>query len=208
MNTLLTSNKMFSSNITQLTNFSQVSSIINLDTPKIYVACLSAYNSGYLRSVYIDATLEPEEIREEIQTMLSNSPVAHLEICEEFAIHDFEGFEGVKIHEYESIDRVCQIAKAIDEHGKPFALYLDYLGFDDLEEAIASFEDNYCGCFDSIEDYVQDYYEQTGQLEAIENAGLNSFCINWKAIAHDWDCSGDFLFLEESADEIHVFNRH
>jgi antirestriction protein len=142
--------------------------------------------------------------------MLSLSPVSHrvLETCEEYAIHAFEGFEGITLHEYESIDRVFALAQAIEEHGKPFALYFDYLGLEDVEKAISAFEEHYYGCFKSREDYAIDYYEQTGQLEKIEQAGLDSFYIDWSKIAHDWECSGDLLFLEESYEMIHVFSNH
>ena len=181
---------------------------LDLDTPQIYCACLSSYNAGFLHGCFIDATQDPEDIREEIDRMLSSSPIANVEACEEFAIHDYQNFAGVNLHEYQSIDYVSALANAIEEHGKPFALYINYFSFDDIEFALSSFEENYCGCFESIEDYAKDYYEQTGQLDAIVKAGLNSYYINWKSIAHDWQCSGDFLFLEESYNEIHVFYNH
>jgi antirestriction protein len=98
------------------------------------------------------------------------------------------------------------LASAIAEHGKPFALYVDYFGFDDIERALIDFEDNYYGCFKSREDYAIDYYEQTGQLEKIELAGLDSFYIDWSKIAHDWEYGGDILFLKESYEMIHVFS--
>ena len=177
----------------------------DLDTPKIYCACLASYNSGYLHGCFIDATQDPEDIREQIQQMLSTSPVADVEACEEYAIHDYENFQGIQLSEYESLEYISALAQALEEHGKPFALYVDYLCLDDILKALESFQDNYSGCFESIEDYARDYYEQTGQLETIEKAGLNSYYINWKSIAHDWQCNGDLLFLEESHNEIHVF---
>ena len=181
---------------------------LSLNTPKIYVACLSSYNLVYLHGSFIDATQEPEDIRDEIQYMLSLSPVADLEACEDYAIHDFEGFEGINLHEHESIDYVSALAQALEIHGKAFALYVDYLGLDNIAQALTDFEDKYCGCYESAEDYARDFYEQTGQLDTIEQAGLNSFYINWKAIAHDWQCNGDYLFLDESLDKIHVFYNH
>lgn len=36
------------------------------NTPKIYVACLSAYNNGYLHGLWIDATQEAEDIEDDI----------------------------------------------------------------------------------------------------------------------------------------------
>jgi antirestriction protein len=179
---------------------------IELNTPQIYVACLSAYNSGFLHGLWIDATQDPEAIRDDLQFMLSLSPVSHLETCEEYAIHAFEGFEGITLDEYESIERVSALAQAIEEHGKPFALYVDYFGFDDIDRALIDFEDHYHGCFKSREDYAESYYEESGMISAIELAGLNSFYIDWIKIAHDWECSGDILFLEESYEMIHVFS--
>ena len=181
---------------------------IDLDTPQIYVACLAAYNSGYLHGTFINATQAPEDIHKEIQLMLSCYPVADIEACEDWAIHDFKCFKNIQLKEYESIDYVSALAQAITEHDKPFALYVDYLGLDDIKQAVTDFPDNYCGCYESAEDYAQDFYEQTGQLEAIEKAGLDRHYINWKAIAHDWECNGDFLFLKESYNEIHVFYNH
>ena len=177
-------------------------------TPKIYAACLAAYNSGYLHGLWIDATQEPEDIYDDINFMLSLSPVADTEACEDWAIHDFECFDSISLSEYEDVDRISALAIAIAEHGNTFALYFNYLGLDDVEQAVANFEDNYCGCFESAEDYAQDFYEQTGQLKAIEEAGIDSHYINWKAIAHDWECNGDFLFLDDSEHYVHVFHNY
>ncbi len=56
------------------------------ETPKIYVDCLSAYNAGTLHGSWIDANQDAEDIHEEIQEMLSESPEP---VAEEWAIHDF-----------------------------------------------------------------------------------------------------------------------
>ena len=39
--------------------------------PRIYVACLAAYNNGYLHGAWIDADQDVDEIRDEIATMLA-----------------------------------------------------------------------------------------------------------------------------------------
>lgn len=44
--------------------------------------------------------------------------------AEEYAIHDFEGFERVWINEYDGIARVCEIAAFITEHGGLRALQM------------------------------------------------------------------------------------
>ncbi|MCT8003625.1 antirestriction protein ArdA [Sphingomonas sanguinis] len=56
-------------------------------TPRIYVACLAAYNNGYLHGTWIDADQDADQIRDEIAAMLARSPV---EDAEEYAIHDYE----------------------------------------------------------------------------------------------------------------------
>lgn len=182
---------------------------IDLDTPQIYVACLASYVSGHLHGRFIDATQDAENIHDEIQQMLSTSPIAtDDEPCEEWAIHDYENFCSIRLDEYENIEHVSALAQTLQEHGEAFAKYFEHIGFDSVEEALTSFEDNYCGCFESIEDYARDYYEQTGELEIIEKAGLNSYYINWSAIARDWEYSGDISCLEESHNQIHVFYNH
>lgn len=82
--------------------------------PRIYVACLAAYNNGYLHGAWIDADQDANQIRDEIAAMLARSPV---EDAEEYAIHDHEGFEGVSISEYAGIDSVARMAAFIAEHG-------------------------------------------------------------------------------------------
>jgi antirestriction protein len=42
-------------------------------TPKIYVACLAAYNAGYLHGDWIDADQDADDIYQEIRDMLSRS---------------------------------------------------------------------------------------------------------------------------------------
>ncbi|MDX2266075.1 MAG: antirestriction protein ArdA [Hyphomicrobiales bacterium] len=74
--------------------------------PRIYVACLAAYNNGYLHGAWIDADQDAYEIRNEIAAMLARSPI---ENAEEYAIHDYEGFEGVTIGEYDSVESVAQM---------------------------------------------------------------------------------------------------
>ncbi len=179
--------------------------LTSLDNPQIFVTCLSAYNSGYHHGIWLDATLNPEDLHQQVKQMLCASPLAHCDACEEFAITSFENFQGVDMGEYDPLDYVSALANALEEYGAAFALYFQCLGFSDVENAIIAFQDCYVGCFNSAEDYAEHYYEETGILEAIEKAGLDSFYINWQAIARDWECSGDFLFLQESTNEIHVF---
>lgn len=62
---------------------------LQVSAPRIYVACLAAYNNGILYGKWIDADQDADSIRLEIQIMLAGSPVPR---AEEWAIHDYEGF--------------------------------------------------------------------------------------------------------------------
>ena len=44
------------------------------DTPRIYVACLASYNAGILHGRWIDADNGAEQVQEEIENMLAESP--------------------------------------------------------------------------------------------------------------------------------------
>ena len=79
------------------------------DQPRIYVACLAAYNNGCLHGRWIDATT-PDEIRREVSAMLRASPEPD---PEEWAIQDYEGFGGAYLSEYASFETVCELAEFI-----------------------------------------------------------------------------------------------
>ena len=64
---------------------------ISTPTPRIYVACLAAYNNGILHGCWVDADQSFEDIWQEIRDMLASSPIPG---AEEHAIHDYDGFGG------------------------------------------------------------------------------------------------------------------
>ena len=56
---------------------------------QIYIACLAAYNSGYLHGKWIDVSSDEEEMKTEAQKVIKTSPVPD---AEEWAIHDYDDF--------------------------------------------------------------------------------------------------------------------
>lgn len=128
---------------------------------RIYVADLQAYNNGTLYGKWIDADQSEEEILEEIQEMLKNSPYPN---SEEWAIHDYEGFGNYSISEHESIENVSQLAQSINEHGEAFTLYASDVGFD---YALEHFEEAYQGEWDSEEDFAENLIDDLGYLNEI-----------------------------------------
>ncbi len=125
-------------------------------TSKIYVACLSAYNNGHLHGEWIDANQEVHCIHEDIQKMLKCSPVP---CAEEWAIHDYEGFERLNISEYESIESVANYAQLIMEHGAAYAAYAGYIGTEYATEE--GFEEAYQGEWESEEAFAEHIADET-----------------------------------------------
>jgi len=167
--------------------------------PQIYVACLAAYNDGILHGEWIDATQDPEDIHAEIQDMLKKSPIPN---AEEWAIHDYSDFGGMRLSEYEDIEHVHELAKALEECGEAFALYADLVGED--YATVESFNDAYHGEWDSEEDFAYDWWEQAGYLAQIPEE-LRCY-IDWERVARDLFLDG-FMSARLNGN-VHVFSRY
>ena len=167
------------------------------DPIRIYVACLAAYNNGHLHGAWIEVTDEAA-IWQAVQDMLFSSPI---EGAEEWAIHDYEGFEGAEVGEYFSFENVVELSDFIRERGALGAQVLNYYG-GNIEDAKSRF-DEYAGEYDSLADYAEELTEQSG--ETIPERLVPY--INYKAMAHDYEQSGDFLTFEVSG-SVHIFWAH
>ena len=164
--------------------------------PRILVRCLAAYNSGRLHGVMIDASQGEDHIWEKVRAMLAASPEAD---AEEWAIHDYEGFEGARLSEYASFETVCALAEFIAERGELGAKLYSHFG-DDLEAARAAFDD-YAGEYTSAAEFAEQLHEDTG-TEIPESL---QYYIDWQALARDMALNGDIMVFQTGFDEVHVF---
>lgn len=164
-------------------------------SPRIYVACLAAYNNGNLHGEWIDVDQEAEDIQAEIQTMLASSPEPD---AEEWAIHDYEDFCGLELGEYESIERVAEVAKLIAEHGAAYAAYAEHKGIEYANEE--TFSEDYCGEYDSEKDYAEEHFSECHEIPAY----LQNY-INWESVASDLFI-GDF-FSAKYDGSTYIFRR-
>lgn len=167
--------------------------------PRIYAACLAAYNNGYLHGAWIDATQEPSAIYEAVRHMLAASPITG---AEEWAIHDFEGFGEARIEEYASFDRVSELATFLSEHSEIGAAVLEHYS-GDLGEATEAMTDRYLGAYASLADYVQEQTEETVTIPASLR-----YYIDYQAMARDAELNGDLFTVSTASDEVHVFSGH
>jgi antirestriction protein len=187
-------NRTMSQTITEL-----LEELNDIETPKIYVACLSSYNGGRLHGAWIDCDQDSDEIMAEIKAMLSRSPMNEEgQECEEWAIHSYEGFLGVEISEHEGIDRVVEIAQALEEHGEAMAAFLEHYSFEDIDD----FEERYQGSYESEQAFTEEHYSEL--IDKVEQAGLQSIYIDFETLTRDLFISG-FTGIREGYEALHIF---
>lgn len=165
------------------------------ERPRIYVACLAAYNGGRLHGRWIYAT-EPDEVWQEVRAMLATSPEPD---ADEHAIHDYEGFEGCTISEWASFDTVCELADFIEQHGRLGARLYGHFG-SSLDEARTAFDNN-AGEFRSLADFAEEITRETGPEipEALQ------YYIDWESMGRDLELNGDVFTITLGFEEVHVF---
>jgi antirestriction protein len=185
------------------------------NTPKIYVACLSAYNSGHLHGLWIDATQDPEDILEDIKWMLSWSPDCDIYPCEEWAIHDYEGFGDISLDEYEDIKYISKLGQILDDADDVDALCA-WLGcasypvsISDLGKLAEDFSSYYCGHWQTETDFVL----KSDEIEAIYNWSEFEKQFKFWSQHIDWDSVARELFLEgydsvKASSGIYVFREY
>ena len=163
--------------------------------PRIYVADLAAYNAGFLHGVWIDATLDVSDINEQIRDMLAASPV---DDAEEYAIHDYEGFDGYSLDQFEGIQTAHDVAEFIAEYPEFGGALLNH--FSDMDEARRAVEEDYCGCYESLADYAQELTEETAEIPETLR-----YYIDYERMARDMELNGDVFSLETGYREVHIF---
>jgi antirestriction protein len=132
---------------------------VDFDKPCIYVACLASYNNGRLHGMWIDATQDTDDIQSDIKYMLSYS---HQEDAEEHAIHDYQGFLGLSISEYESIKKISELAQIIEEHGAAYVAYANNVGIE--YATVEGFEEAYHGEHESELDFATELFDECMEI--------------------------------------------
>ena len=166
------------------------------DEPRIYVACLAAYNGGRLHGRWISAACGEDHIWTETRAMLAESPEPD---AEEWAVHDFENFQGANLSEYASFETVCVLAEFVTERGRLGAKVYRHFG-DDLSQARAAF-DEYAGEFQSLGDFAATLHEEGGT----EIPAALEYYIDWQDMGRDMELNGDVFTIETGFDQLHVF---
>lgn len=207
-----------------------------MTTLRIYVACLASYNNGTLYGRHIDAAQDADAIKEEIAELLRGSKYPNVQVdcpmcggagcfnddkdapcldcketgkvpsAEEYAIHDHEGFEGIKIGENESIEKVATLATLIEEHGEAFVAFYNNGSVDCDDDAKAwgeAFQEAYLGTHCSVEDYAESLADDVGLLSEMPE---NLRCyFDFERYARDMVLGGD-IWVTDGGDGVLVFS--
>ena len=75
-----------------------------------------------------------------------------------------------------------------------------------VEEVEKVLQDQYLGCFESIEDYAMDYIESTGSLRQLPES--LQYYFDYERFARDLEMGGDIFTIETSYREVHVFSNY
>ncbi len=158
---------------------------------KIYLTNLGKYNEGELVGEWIEMPISEEELQEVFKRIGIN------EEYEEFFITDYEcDIEGVKIGEYESIEKLNEIAEAFEDINEHESIIIQAMlseGYS-LEDAIEKKDDcmMYPNCED-MEDVAREYAEQVGLLDGIPENLQNYF--DFEAFGRDMSFEGQYVFI-------------
>jgi antirestriction protein len=173
---------------------------------RIYVACLASYNAGILHGAWIALNgKDTDEVGEEIAAMLKASPTAG---AEEYAVHDFEGFNGYNPGEYPDMGKLIGLVEAADKAQDADAFW-GWVAHDSYNaDSPERFEDAYRGEWSDLGEYAADYWEQTGdKLEAPKGQWWHPLnYIDWDRMGADLETSGDVFTVDAPGGKVWVFD--
>jgi antirestriction protein len=132
----------------------------SMETPKIYVADLEAYNNGRLVGEWLDLTdyNDADELMDAIQDVLKKSG------GEEYAIHDIEYIPRSMYSEYmgkRDFEEIYEMMELADRNDLPLEVVMDVVSQYD-----SSAVDEFYGKYDSADDFAQ---------QLVDDLGIQSF---------------------------------
>lgn len=173
--------------------------------PRIYVASLADYNAGRLYGTWLDASRSVDELEAHIDRLLTASPTPG---AEEWAIHDYDGFAGLRLDEYQDPSTVVRLAQGITAHGEAFAALASWLGVEDA--TLDRFEAHYRGSWESVPAYVAELFDELGvqdHLREVPDWLMPYVRIDHEAFARDLELSGD-IYTAETSEGVAIFDTH
>lgn len=163
--------------------------------PRIWIASLADYNNGRLHGKWIKADQDPDDLERAAKTILANTSEPD---AEEWAIHDYDDFPGVRIGEHESLEDVAAIAKGLAKHGPAFGAWTNLCrnttGTLD-HDLLTQFEDHYLGSYMTTQQWAQEEAEALGLEDTLDHTLPSALrwyvTIDYVALARDLELNGD-----------------
>ncbi len=184
--------------------------------PKAWVCCLHCYVGGRFHGRWFDVGTDPDELHHEVMQFFATG----CETCgeyepecpecrafaapfpcggEELAVHDHEGLGDVG--EAYDLERLCAIARLLDEFkDRPVLAYLARVD-GDVERAREGLREHYAGRWESLAEWAESWAEDAG-------LGLEQLWpyIDWSRVSRDWELNGDIETMDVGG-AVHVFRR-
>ncbi len=162
---------------------------------QLLTACLSAYNNGMLHGDWITCDKTSDELQDAIKEMLARSPVSATEACEEWAIHDDEGFGCYKVSEWENLEVLAEIGTLFtDSHNPELILGLMDWNLLSIEEAREYYENCYIGEFNNVADFAENHLDSMGELYLIPEH--IRYHIDFMSYGRDMEISGQIFTID------------
>lgn len=154
----------------------------------VYVGTYHKYNSGNLfgRWLCLNDFMNEDEFGEACKELHKDEEDPELM---------FQDYEGPKCFYSESglNERVWEFLNLDSDDQEIVQAYIENRELRDFDDIKA----NYHGTFATGADYVQDYWEQCGDLKPDETSWWHpSNYTDWERMAHDLETSGDVDFIE------------
>lgn len=158
---------------------------------RLYVGTYGKYNSGSIKGAWLD--LEDYSNKD---AFLSACRELHKDEADpELMFQDYEGFPKSYYCESNIPDALWDWLELDEDDRELLAVYQDSVNQDaDIDEA----RENFCGKFNSEEDWAANYLEDTGGLEGVPEHLRNY--IDFEAYARDARLGGDMVFVRHDGD--------
>ena len=158
---------------------------------KIYLTNLGKYAEGYLVGEWVELPITDDELGEVKKRIGIN------QLYEEWFITDYEtDIDGVEVGEYDSLEKLNQIAEALNElhqYDSDILMALLSNGYS-LDDALERMSDCfvYSNC-STMEDVARQYCEDCGILDAIPENLQDYF--DFKAFGRDMSFESTYIFM-------------
>lgn len=161
-------------------------SIMEDESPKVWVECLASYNAGKSVGRWVNVPETVEEMQEAINEILKNSGEP---FAEEWAFHDSEYFGPFDVSEYEDLESLVKKANIINrvdnlEAFEAWDASTGDIDSMDEDEIIEKFEDEFMGTYRDEEDYA---YELMNDCYSVPEHLSNyiDYASFWRDLTYD-----------------------